>query len=134
MERGYTIHNIVNGKKVILPDDSIVRGETSKILIKGLREAGAIEVHARFTEPPIRHPCFYGVDFPTRQELVSYGCGDSIKEIERDVSKIIGADSVRFQRLEDLIDAIGISENQLCLACLTGKYPTKAGHKMSLRG
>jgi len=126
------VHNDVCGKKVILLDDSLVRGETSKILIQRLRDAGAEEVHLRFTEPPIRHPCFYGVDFPTRRELATYNCGDDVEEIEVNVAEMIGADSVRFQRLEDLIHAIGVPEDHLCLACLTGKYPTEAGQRLSL--
>ena len=133
MESIFMFHKDVEGKKVILIDDSLVRGETSKILTKSLRKAGANEVHLRFTEPPIRHPCFYGVDFPTRKELATYGCGNDVEEIEVKVAEMIGADSVRFQRLEDLVDAIGIPKERLCLACLDENYPTKAGQRLSLK-
>lgn len=132
MERIYMVHEGVKGKKIILIDDSLVRAETSKILIEGLRESGASEVHVRFTEPPIKHPCFYGIDFPTREELGVYGCGETHEDIERGIAEKIRADSVGFQRIDDLVDAIGIPEDKLCLACLTGKYPTKAGQRLSL--
>jgi amidophosphoribosyltransferase len=114
----------VSGKKVILIDDSIVRGETSRILIAALREAGATEVHLRLTEPPIKYPCFYGVDFPTSKELIA---NRATKEFEGSIAKEIGADSVVFQTLEGLKRALGRID--LCTACLTGEYPTSCGQK-----
>lgn len=103
-----------------------MRGETSKRNISLLRAAGAKEIHFRSTEPPIKHPCFYGIDFPTREELVANQV-DSEKMSE-EVAKIIGANSVNFQTLEGLIGACGTRDN-LCLACLNGDYPTEGGKK-----
>lgn len=116
----------IKGKKIILVDDSIVRGETSKQLISDLRRKGAREVHLRLTEPPIKHPCWYGIDYPTRKELIA---NISKENLEQEVAKAIGADSVHFQAIEGMVDALGVPANNLCLACLTGKYPTHCGQK-----
>lgn len=116
----------VKGKKIMLIDDSIVRGETSKQLISDLRKKGALEVHLRLTEPPIKHPCWYGIDYPTRKELIA---NISKENIESEIAKYIGADSVHFQTIDGMVDALGVPANNLCLACLTGKYPTHCGQK-----
>jgi amidophosphoribosyltransferase len=118
----------VKDKKVIVIEDSIVRGETSKKIIRLLRDAGAKEVHFRSTEPPIVFPCFYGIDFPTYKELIASKYSDNL-EIE--IAKEIGADSVVYQTLEGLVNAIGFPKNDLCLACLTGKYPTPGGKMLA---
>ncbi|MEK6893509.1 MAG: amidophosphoribosyltransferase [Nanoarchaeota archaeon] len=136
MKNSYIIHPDVKGRKIILIDDSIVRGETSKILISQLRNAGALEVHVRLTEPPIKHPCFYGIDYPTREELIAARLSKGIDEEElqklgEKVAKEIGADSVFFQTIPGLIKAIGLPKENLCLACLTGEYPTPCGQKAS---
>jgi amidophosphoribosyltransferase len=127
MDGAYTVHDLlVRGKKIILVDDSIVRGETMKRLIMKIRKADASEVHVRLTEPPIRYPCFYGIDFPNPMELISNKVGN---DIEKGIAKAIGADSVSFQTIEGLVRAIGLNENELCLACLNADYPTEYGVK-----
>ncbi len=107
----------VKGKRVVLFDDSIVRGTTSARLIQILKDAGAKEVHMRIGSPPIISPCFLGIDMPTKEELIA-----SIKDIEK-VREKIGADSLKYLSIEGLLRAIGKDENQLCLGCLTENYP-----------
>jgi len=107
----------IRGKKVILVDDSIVRGTTSKRIVKMLRDNGAKEVHMVSTCPPIKHPCYYGIDMPTEKELIAARNTD-------DVAEMIGADSVTYQTMKGLVKAIGLKKDELCLACLNGDYPT----------
>lgn len=107
---------IVDGKRVVLIDDSIVRGTTSTRIVQMLREAGAREVHLRLASPPIKRPCFYGVDISTYEELL---CAH--KDMD-EVREILGADSVAFLSEEALFEAGKRSE--LCLACFNGNYPT----------
>ncbi len=116
------VRKIVEGKRVVLVDDSIVRGTTTKEILKIVREAGAKEVHMRVTCPPIRHPCFYGVDMSTYQELIA-----NRKSID-EIRKFIGADSLHYISLEGLKSAIG---GGLCTACLDGDYPTKKGAELA---
>ena len=109
--------SIVKDKRVVLIDDSIVRGTTSKKIIKMLRDAGAKEVHMRIASPQIISPCFYGVDISTYDELIS--AHHSIEEVK----EMIGADSLAFLTKESLFE---VSKRlQLCVACFTGKYPTE---------
>jgi amidophosphoribosyltransferase len=111
------IRSEIKGKRIILVDDSIVRGTTLRRIIYSLKEAGAREVHVRIACPPILHPCLYGVDMQTNTEFIANGrCADEIAEI-------IGADSLRYQSIEGLLDALGLEKGQLCLACITGEYP-----------
>lgn len=107
----------VKGKRVVLFDDSIVRGTTSARLIQILKDAGAKEVHMRIGSPPIISPCFLGIDMPTKEELIA-----SIKDVEK-VREKIGADTLKYLSLEGLMGAIGKDENQLCMGCLTENYP-----------
>ena len=118
----------VYGKKIIAVDDSIVRGETSMKIIDMLRQAGAVEIHLRSTFPPVRSPCFYGIDFPTSNELLATRAGDI--ELEEFVAKEIEADSVKYQTIEGMIRAIGT--RNLCTACLTMDYPTTYGRIRAL--
>ncbi|MDM5197151.1 amidophosphoribosyltransferase [Fictibacillus enclensis] len=117
------VRGIVEGKRVVMVDDSIVRGTTSRRIVKMLRAAGATEVHVRITAPPIAHPCYYGIDTSERAELIA--SNHSVEEI-RD---IIGADSLAFLSPEGLLRGIGRPDgdpnNGQCLACFTGKYPTE---------
>lgn len=106
---------VVGGKRVILVDDSIVRGTTSKYIIKLLREAGAKEVHMRIASSPIISPCFYGVDTSTYSELIS------TKMNPKELGEFIGADSLAFLSHEGMIKGLG---KNICMACFTGKYPT----------
>ncbi len=107
----------VKGKKVILFDDSIVRGTTSARIIKILKDAGAKEVHMRIGSPPIISPCYLGIDMPTKEELIA-----SNKDIEG-VRKKLGADSLRYLSIDGLVRAIGKARDELCLGCLTEEYP-----------
>jgi len=115
--------NLVKGKRVVLVDDSIVRGTTSKGIIKMIRDAGATEVYFAVSCPKLINPCFMGTDFPTERELIA--CGRTDEEI----AKIIEVDAVIYNIIPLLVDAIGFDkwpENKnLCLACLTGEYPLK---------
>lgn len=125
MSRVYdVIPEAVKGKIVLLVDDTIVRGETSKRIIQCVRGAGAEEVHLLVTVPPIKHGCFYAVDFFT-EELIADKYGD--EKLEDFVAREIGADSVIYPTLEGLVRATGFSKNELCLACLDGEYPTPLG-------
>jgi len=112
----------VFGKKLIVIDDSIVRGETSKKVVALLRQAGALEVHLRSSEPMIKFPCFYGVDFATKEELIA---NRFLENVEDNIAKELGADSVFFQTIDGLVDACGFEKNDLCLACVNGCYPEK---------
>jgi amidophosphoribosyltransferase len=117
------VRSIVEGKRVVMVDDSIVRGTTSKRIVNLLRGAGATEVHVRIGAPPITHPCFYGIDTSTREELIA---ATHSKEA---IKELIGADSLEFVTENGLIDSIGrtciYGENSLCTACFNGKYPTE---------
>ena len=110
------IRETVEGKRVILIDDSIVRGTTSGQIVKLLREAGATEIHMRISAPPFLNPCYYGTDIDSRDHLIA--CQHSIEEI----AKIIGVDSLGYLPLEALPELAGSSE--LCSACFDGRYPT----------
>jgi amidophosphoribosyltransferase len=113
------IKSELEGKRIVLIDDSIVRGTTIKRLIKLLRDNGAKEVHVRISCPPIRCPCYYGVDMQTYEEFIAQK--KTIKEIE----KQIGADSLAYITVEGLTKAIGADKDSLCMACLDGNYPIK---------
>ncbi|MFD2445169.1 amidophosphoribosyltransferase [Bacillus sp. CGMCC 1.16607] len=116
------VRGVVEGKRVIMVDDSIVRGTTSRRIVKMLKEAGATEVHVVISSPPIKNPCFYGIDTSTREELIA-----SSHSVE-DIRQLIGADSLTFLSVEGMVEAIGRKEEGetrgSCLACFTGKYPT----------
>ena len=109
---------VVKGKRVIAVDDSIVRGNTAARRVKYLREAGAKEVHMRISCPPIKHPCFYGIDFPTKEELIA-----SSRTTE-DMKNLLGVDSLGFISLEGLLSPFDSPKN-FCTACFTGNYPVK---------
>ena len=112
------VHSIVDGKRIVLVDDSIVRGTTSRRIVKMLRQAGAKEIHLRIASPAITSPCFYGVDISTYDELIC--AGKAGKERARE---IIGADSLEWLSPEALFRAAG-DRHELCIACFTGHYPT----------
>lgn len=116
------VRGVVNGKRVVMVDDSIVRGTTSRRIVRMLYEAGAKEVHVRISAPPIKHPCFYGVDISSHAELIASRL--SVPEIEREIN----ATSLAYLSIEGMIRAIGRGRNRSdcgqCLACFTGNYPT----------
>ncbi|MEN8697987.1 amidophosphoribosyltransferase [Bacillus infantis] len=117
------VRGVVEGKRVIMVDDSIVRGTTSRRIVTMLRDAGATEVHVVISSPPIKNPCFYGIDTSTREELIA--SEHSVEEIR----EIIGADTLSFLSAEGMIEAIGRTDSGAlkgqCLACFTGNYPTE---------
>ncbi len=112
----HPIRDIIRGKRVILVDDSLVRGTTAKILVSLMKDAGATEVHLRLSAPEIRWPCFFGIDIPTREELIS----NSMTPDE--IARAIGADSVRFLSIEQLKRCVG-EPHRYCVSCFTGRYP-----------
>jgi amidophosphoribosyltransferase len=105
------------GKRIVVVDDSIVRGNTTKQLVALLRDAGAAEVHMRITSPPVKWPCFYGIDTDTQEQLI--GAMKSVEEIREH----IGADSLAYLSVEDMVAATGAAADDYCLACFTGDYP-----------
>jgi amidophosphoribosyltransferase len=111
------LREAIAGKRLIVVDDSIVRGNTQRALVKMLKEAGAAEVHVRISSPPITWPCFYGVDFASRAELIASGLG--VEEVRQS----IGADSLGYLSREGMIAATRQSEDSLCTACFSGQYP-----------
>ncbi|HOC13821.1 MAG TPA: amidophosphoribosyltransferase [Propionicimonas sp.] len=111
------IRDVIEGKRLVVVDDSIVRGNTQRALVKMLREAGAAEVHVRISSPPVQWPCFYGIDFATRAELIAPGL--TVDEICRS----LGADSLGYISLEGLTASTGIAGKRLCRACFDGDYP-----------
>lgn len=117
MQKLSAIPSVFKNKRILLVDDSIVRGTVSKKVIHLARKAGASKVYFASTYPPIRYPCVYGIDFPQQEQLIAWG--KSLEEIGRE----IGADGLVYNSVEDLKKAIGIDD--LCTACLTGEYPTK---------
>lgn len=124
---------ILEGKQVLLVDDSIVRATTLRELLTLLRHTGkAREIHVRIACPPIIAPCFYGIDMSTVQELFAPGhmAGDVLTEAdERCMAKAIGADSLRYLPVESLAECVGLPEDHLCRACVTREYPTAAGRQ-----
>lgn len=113
------IRDVVRGKKLVVIDDSIVRGTTSKQIVKILRDAGAREVHMRISCPPILFPCFYGIDTPSKAELIA---GTMSVEGVRDY---LNADSLAYLSIRNLVNSIALPKNSLCLACLNGGYCVK---------
>ncbi len=119
------LREIIEGKRIVVVDDSIVRGNTQRAIVRMLREAGAREIHVRISSPPVEWPCYYGIDFASRAELIASGL--EIEEIRRS----IGSDSLSYVSMEGLIAATTIDENKLCTACFTGKYPIAVPADMS---
>src|SRR5579859_8069863 len=118
------INDLVKGKRVIVVDDSIVRGTTSKSRVNNLKEAGAREVHVMVSCPPHMHPCVYGIDFPDRSKLMA--ANHSREEIRR----YLNADSLHYLSKEGMIKATGLSKNSFCMACYDGNYPVPYDPKM----
>jgi amidophosphoribosyltransferase len=111
------LREVVRGKRLVVVDDSIVRGNTQRAQIRMLREAGALEVHVRISSPPVKWPCFYGIDFATRAELIANG-------LELDgIRRSIGADSLGYVSLDNLVQATEQPKSRLCMACFDGEYP-----------
>jgi amidophosphoribosyltransferase len=115
----------VKGKKIIVVDDSIVRGDTTRVTIEKLRRMGAKKVYLFVTFPRIIGPCFYGIDMATYGQLIG------AKHTPEEIAKIIGADAVCYQSIDGLVKATGFRKDELCLGCLTGKYPTPLAQKIA---
>ena len=113
------LREIVAGKKLVIVDDSIVRGNTQRAIVRMLREAGAREVHVRISSPPVKWPCFYGIDFATRAELIANGL------LVDEIRSSIGADSLGYVSLDGLVDSTGVAMDRLCRACFDGVYPVE---------
>jgi amidophosphoribosyltransferase len=112
---------IVRGQRLVVVDDSIVRGNTTRQIVQMLRDAGAKEVHLRITAPPIRNPCYYGIDMSTREEMVAHG-----REVD-EIAAELGADSLHYLSLEGVYEAVGATRETHCDACFTGEYPLPHG-------
>ncbi len=114
------IKEVLKGKRVIVVEDSIVRGTTTGGRIKAIRDAGAKEIHMRISCPPIKFPCFYGIDFPNRKELIA----NQLESIDG-IAKFIGVDSLKYLSLDGMLKAVNGCGRSFCDACFSGKYPTK---------
>ncbi|NYD38083.1 amidophosphoribosyltransferase [Actinomycetospora corticicola] len=111
------LREVIRGKRLVVVDDSIVRGNTQRSLVRMLREAGAVEVHVRIASPPVRWPCFYGIDFASRAELIANGLDNE------GIRRSVGADSLGYVSSEGLIAATEQPRSRLCTACFSGEYP-----------
>lgn len=111
------IKKILNGKKVVLVDDSIVRGTTSRSRVRTIRDAGAKEIHMRISCPPHKYPCVYGIDFPSRGELIA--ANHSVK----DIAEFLKVDSLGYLTVDGMLESVEVTRNKLCTACFTGEYP-----------
>ena len=119
------LREIIEGKRIVVVDDSIVRGNTQRAIVRMLREAGAREIHVRISSPPVKWPCYYGIDFASRAELIANGL--DVEEIRRS----IGADSLGYVSLDGLIAATEVPSEKLCSACFTGEYPIRIPEDLS---
>jgi amidophosphoribosyltransferase len=117
----------VTGKRVIITEDSIVRGDTTKVIIEKLRKSGAKKVYMFVTFPRIIGPCLYGIDMSTYGQLIGSN------HDEKQIAKIIGADQVCYQSIDNMVKATGCSKDELCMACITGKYPTPLAQEFADR-
>ncbi|MGH9399289.1 MAG: amidophosphoribosyltransferase [Thermoanaerobaculia bacterium] len=113
------VRGVVQGKRIVMVDDSIVRGTTSRKIVRMLRDAGASEVHVRISSPPVKNSCHYGIDTPTRQELIA--ASSSVEEIR----KFVEADSLGYLSAEGMLEAFGRPLESTCTACFTGVYPVE---------
>ena len=116
------LREVIRGKRLVVVDDSIVRGNTQRALMRMLREAGAAEVHVRISSPPVKWPCFYGIDFATRAELIANGM-ESEESMVDGVRKAIDADSLGYVSVDQMVAATEQPAGELCCACFDGKYP-----------
>ncbi len=123
-----TVKGVIKGRKVVIVDDSIVRGTTSRQLVKLIREAGAKEIHFRVTSPPIRFPCHYGMDFPSQAELIANRYDGDVEKIREE----LGVDSLGYLSLDNLLESAPRDHGEsYCTACFSGRYPTKVDNGAS---
>jgi len=119
------IQPVVKGRNVIIVDDSIVRGTSSRNIVNLLRDAGAKKIYMVVTFPPIRHPCYMGIDFPTHEELLATkvdGDDVNIPELNAKVAREIGVDGLGYNDIKGLSEGIGLQQDEMCFACVTGVY------------
>ncbi len=117
------VGGIIKDKRIVIVEDSIVRGTTSKGRVRALRKAGAKEIHMRISCPPLISPCYYGIDFPTKKELIAFRLS------EKEIGKFIGVDSLKYLSLEGMLKSMQIPGKEFCNACFTGIYPTPIKRK-----
>lgn len=116
-----TVKGVLEGRTVVMVDDSIVRGTTSKQLVNLIKEANPKEIHIRISSSPIKHPCFYGMDFPSREELIANQMHGNIKEIQ----KYLDVDSLEYMTIDEMLEAVSEADSEnFCTACFSGEYPT----------
>ena len=109
--------SVIEGQRLVVVDDSIVRGTTTRRTVQMLKDAGALEVHLRISSPPITWPCFYGIDMADRDDLIAVG------QTEAEIAAAVGADSLHYLTLDGLQHAMGRPAEGYCRACFTGEYP-----------
>lgn len=115
------VKGVLEGRTIVVVDDSIVRGTTSKQLVKLLREGNPKSIHLRISSPPIMHPCYYGMDFPSRSELIAHSKGGNIEEIKN----YLEVDSLEYLTIDEMLEAVSEAGiNNFCTACFSGNYPT----------
>jgi amidophosphoribosyltransferase len=115
--------DVVRGKRLIVVDDSIVRGNTMPEIVQMLRDAGAAEIHLRISSPPIKNPCHYGIDMSTREEMIAHG--RSVDEI----ASMLRADSLHYLSLAGVYEAVGVDRETHCDACFSGQYPLEGSEE-----
>ncbi|SIJ96909.1 Probable amidophosphoribosyltransferase PurF [Mycobacteroides abscessus subsp. abscessus] len=125
------LREVIRGKRLVVVDDSIVRGNTQRALVRMLREAGAAEVHVRIASPPVRWPCFYGIDFASPAELIANAV-ESDDEMLDAVRTAIGADSLGYISAEGMVAATQEPRSRLCCACFDGNYPIELPKETAL--
>jgi amidophosphoribosyltransferase len=118
------LKDVLFGKRVVIIDDSIVRGTTSRKLVQALRDAGVAEVHMRISSPPVTHPCFYGIDTDTQDQLIA-----ATKSVE-EIAKQLQVDSLAYLSWEGMLETTREDTNSFCSACFTGDYPVAIPEKM----
>lgn len=120
-----SVKGVLEGRTVVLVDDSIVRGTTSRQLVKLIREANPKSIHLRISSPPILHPCYYGMDFPSREELIANNYNSDTEAI----GKYLGVDSLKYLTIEEMLEAVSeAGQENYCHACFSGIYPTEVDH------
>jgi amidophosphoribosyltransferase len=114
---------VIAGKRLVVVDDSIVRGNTTRQIVQMLRDAGASEVHMRISAPPIVHPCHYGIDMSTREEMIAHG------RTTAEIAAELGCDSLHYLSLAGVYEAVGATRGTHCDACFTGEYPLRGSEE-----
>ncbi len=117
------VKKILQGKRLVIIEDSIVRGTTMQARVRTLREAGAKEIHLRVSCPPIKHPCYYGIDFPFRRELIA-----GVKTVE-EIKEFLALDSLEYLSLDGMLSSLPSQPENYCTACFTGRYSIQPPHQ-----